>query len=246
MVKKVFLGIGHGGKDSGAVGNGFIEKALTLSIGLYVREYLSDHGVDVLMSRTVDEDDAVNEEVKESNAYNPDVSVAIHINSATNTGADGFEAYYHFGGGLSKELAENIEKEVIKLGQNSRGCKTKIGDDGKDWYYYIRETKNPAVIIECAFISNSEDIKIIDTNEEQRAMAWAISKGILTTLKIDIKEEKTMGKFKDVPDTHWAYKAIEELSEKGIINGYEDGTFKPDAPITRAEVAAIISRLKEI
>ena len=63
MVKKVFLGIGHGGKDSGAVGNGFIEKALTLSIGLYVREYLLDHGVDVLMSRTVDEDDAVNEEV---------------------------------------------------------------------------------------------------------------------------------------------------------------------------------------
>lgn len=52
-------------------------------------------------------------------------------------------------------------------------------------------------------------------------------------------------KFTDVPKTHWAYKAIEELAEKGLINGYEDGTFKPDAPITRAEVAIIISRIEE-
>lgn len=58
----------------------------------------------------------------------------------------------------------------------------------------------------------------------------------------EYKEEVTM-KFKDVAETHWAAKAIDELSEKGIINGYEDGTFKPDAPITRAEVATIISRI---
>jgi hypothetical protein len=51
-------------------------------------------------------------------------------------------------------------------------------------------------------------------------------------------------RFKDVPETHWAYKAIEELAEKGIINGYEDGTFKPNEPVTRAEIATIISRLK--
>lgn len=59
----------------------------------------------------------------------------------------------------------------------------------------------------------------------------------------DKKEEEYM-RFKDVPETHWAYKAIEELAEKGIINGYEDGTFKPDAPVTRAEVATMISRIK--
>lgn len=57
------------------------------------------------------------------------------------------------------------------------------------------------------------------------------------------KEDLNM-RFKDVPEKHWAYKAIEELAEKGIINGYEDGTFRPEEPITRAEVATIISRLK--
>lgn len=50
--------------------------------------------------------------------------------------------------------------------------------------------------------------------------------------------------FKDVPETHWAYKAIKELAEKGIIKGYEDGTFRPNEPVTRAEIATIISRLK--
>ena len=49
-------------------------------------------------------------------------------------------------------------------------------------------------------------------------------------------------KFTDVSESHWAYKAIEDLSEMGIINGYEDGTFKPDAPVTRAEVATMLDR----
>lgn len=56
-----------------------------------------------------------------------------------------------------------------------------------------------------------------------------------------LKEDIDM-KFKDVPETHWAYKAIEELAEMGIINGYEDGTFKPDDAVTRAEVATMLDR----
>lgn len=49
--------------------------------------------------------------------------------------------------------------------------------------------------------------------------------------------------FKDVKEGFWAKEAIEALAEKGIITGYEDGTFKPNEPITRAEVATIISRM---
>lgn len=60
----------------------------------------------------------------------------------------------------------------------------------------------------------------------------------------EYKEDNDM-KFKDVPDTHWAAKAIDELSEKGIIKGYEDGTFKPEQSVTRAEVAVMISRAME-
>ena len=60
------------------------------------------------------------------------------------------------------------------------------------------------------------------------------------------KQEENNMKFKDVAETHWAAKAIDELSEKGIIKGYEDGTFRPDEPISRAEVAVMLSRLMEV
>lgn len=45
--------------------------------------------------------------------------------------------------------------------------------------------------------------------------------------------------FPDVDSTHWAAKQIEELTEKGVIVGYPDGSFKPDADVTRAEFATM-------
>ncbi|MGD8191121.1 S-layer homology domain-containing protein [Brevibacillus ginsengisoli] len=47
-------------------------------------------------------------------------------------------------------------------------------------------------------------------------------------------------RFSDVSRSHWAYEAIMEMSNKGIISGYNDGTFRPDAKITRAEFAKIM------
>ena len=68
---------------------------------------------------------------------------------------------------------------------------------------------------------------------------------IANKVNIILNQEETNMKFKDVPDTHWAAKAIDELSDKGIIKGYEDGTFKPEQSVTRAEVAVMISRAME-
>jgi N-acetylmuramoyl-L-alanine amidase CwlA len=48
--------------------------------------------------------------------------------------------------------------------------------------------------------------------------------------------------FKDVATNHWAYKAIELLSKRGILKGDTEGNFNPDKPITRAEVAVVIHR----
>ena len=45
--------------------------------------------------------------------------------------------------------------------------------------------------------------------------------------------------FPDVTDTHWAAKQINELSERGVVVGYPDGTFKPDDNVTRAEFASM-------
>ena len=184
---KVFLGVGHGGSDPGAVANGFKEKDLNLSIALACNDVLKRHGVDVLMSRTKDENDTLPEEIKECNAFNPELAIDIHNNAG---GGDGVEAFYHYGGGASKTLAENVVAEIVAIGQNSRGTKIKKNASGTDYFGFIRETNAPAVIVECAFVDNANDMKIIDTEAERKTMGVAIAKGILKTLGIAYTEEK--------------------------------------------------------
>lgn len=43
-------------------------------------------------------------------------------------------------------------------------------------------------------------------------------------------------------ESHWAKSAIEQSVERGFVTGYADGSFRPDAPVTRAEMAAMLAR----
>ena len=181
---KVFIGVGHGGSDPGAVSNNTKEKDLNLSIALACRDMLERHGVSVKMSRTKDKNDTLSDEIKECNAYSPDLAIDIHNNAG---GGDGAEAFYHYGGGVSKTLAENVLFEIVKIGQNSRGAKIRKNANGKDYYGFIRQTSCPAVIIECAFIDNATDLKILASEGERIKMGQAIAKGILKTLGIEIQ-----------------------------------------------------------
>ena len=184
---KVFLGVGHGGSDPGAVANGVKEKDLNLSIALACRELLEWYGVTVGMSRTKDENDPIGDEVKECNAFAPDLAVDIHNNAG---GGDGGEVFYHHGGGKGKTLAENILAEIAKVGQNSRGIKTRKNSNGKDYYAFIRNTSCPAVIVECAFVDNPTDLQILSTEEKRKEMGVAIAKGILKTLGVEIQPDR--------------------------------------------------------
>ena len=180
-MKKVFIGVGHGGSDPGAVANGFREKDLNLSVALACNEELARHGVTTLMSRTGDENDPLTDEIRECNAFAPDLAVDIHNNAG---GGDGAEAYYHFAGGTGKTLAENILRQIVAIGQNSRGAKTRKNSEGTDYYGFIRQIRCPAVIVECAFVDNTADMQILDSEPERKIMGIAIAKGILATLGI--------------------------------------------------------------
>ena len=134
MAKKVFIGVGHGGRDFGAVKYA-VEKDLNLVMALACRDYLVANGVEVQMSRTKDEDDDIAQEVRECNAYAPDLAIDVHNNAG---GGDGFEVFHTIHGGVGKTLAQNIEAEVKKIGQNSRGIKVRKNKNGKDYYMFIR------------------------------------------------------------------------------------------------------------
>jgi len=147
------------------------------------------------MSRTKDESEGLEARIKECNAFNPDYAVEIHNNAG---GGDGAEIYHSIVGGKGKTLAQNIAADISKIGQNLRrgdsgqndGIKTKKNSSGTDYFGWIRQTNSPVCLVECAFLDNKNDVAIIDTPAEQKAMGVAIAKGILKTLGIAFVEEK--------------------------------------------------------
>lgn len=182
MAKKVYIDPGHGGYDNGAV-KYVTEDKVNLVMALACRDYLKAHGVEVKMSRTTDTGTSINTMADAANDWGADLVVSIHNNAG---GGDGFEVFHSIAGGTGKTLAKNIEAEVKKIGQNSRGLKTKKGTSG-DYFGMIRLTDAPCVICEGAFVDNKKDAAQIDTKKEQQAFGYAYARGVLKTLGIKDK-----------------------------------------------------------
>ena len=178
---KVFMSAGHGGSDPGAVANGLKEKDINLTTMLACNEVLVRHGVSTILSRTKDENDPVQEEVREANASGAELAVSFHANAG---GGDGFEALICSGSTKVKKLAQLAEKYVKELGQNSRGIKTNN-------LMFTRDTTMTAVLFESFFLDNVKDKAIGDTVAEQKAFGVAYAKAILEYFGIAYKETKT-------------------------------------------------------
>lgn len=187
MAKKVYIGVGHGGSDPGAVANGIKEKDVNLEVALACYAFLVKHGVSVKISRTKDAEVWIEKRVKDANAFGADLAIDIHHNAG---GGDGAEVYHTKYLGKGATLARNILTEMQFIGQNSRGAKIKKNERGNDYFSFIRDTTMPSVLCECAFLDNKTDVKIIDTKAERIKMGEAIAKGILKTLGIAVMVEK--------------------------------------------------------
>lgn len=187
-MSKVFIGVGHGGADPGAVADGLQEKDINLVMALEMAKVLSQHGVEVALSRTVDEDDTLQEELREAKAFAPDLAVEIHNNAG---GGDGFEVYVQTGTyrEQSRKLAGLMEGQVKRIGQNSRGMKTRLTATGQDYFGWLRLNQCPAVLCEGAFL-DSADREIISTQERQQAFGQAYAKAVLEYLGIPYQGKK--------------------------------------------------------
>ena len=225
---KVFIGVGHGGNDPGACANGLKESLMNLVTAQACNAELVRHGVQVLMSRSKEENDDLSEEIRECNAFNPDIAIDIHNNAG---GGDGFEFIYSifqdYTKGKDLRLGQLIEAEIKAIGQNSRGAKQrKDSSTGRDYFGFIRELVCPSIIVEGCFV-DSNDRFIADTEAEQKAFGVAYAKGILKYFGIPYKPVQapvasntgtTMyrvvtGSFKDKTN---AEKRVQELKAKGF------------------------------
>ena len=190
---RVFIGVGHGGKDPGAVSGGIRESDANLQMALGLKAELERHGVTVGISRIKDEDDRLVEEIQEANAFKPDVAVECHNNAG---GGDGFEVFRQTNNYSSKsiKLAQCIEKRVKEYGQKSRGIKTRLNGSGTDYFGWLRQVKAPAVLCEGFFVDNATDRLDFDTAAEQQNFGKAYAHGVLDYLGIAIKEQEQPAK----------------------------------------------------
>ena len=180
-MQKIFIDPGHGGADPGASGHGIQEKDVNLAVALLTRDMLHAHGVNALMIRTNDSYMSLRDRTTLANNKQADAFVSIHHNAATNTAARGLEIYHSIVGGEGQRLANLIHDQYRALIPElpSRGVKTKKGNDGRDYYHVIRETRMPAVIVEGAFLTNPQDADLLKTRDFQEREARAISQAVL-------------------------------------------------------------------
>lgn len=162
---KIFLDPGHGAHDPGAVGKLSKEKDNVLKVGLRLKTLLESAGHTVKMSRSTDVFVDLSERARMANTWGADYFISLHNNSATATNATGFETFI-FDGPVSTattKLQAAIHNAIAsKIGIRDRGMK-------RQNLAVLRESAMPAVLIEYAFISNTNDESILINKVEQLA-----------------------------------------------------------------------------
>jgi len=187
----VVIDAGHGGKDRGASSkNGTYESDINLSIARFLKREFETRGVGVVMTRETGDwlasatapnkkKDDMNERRKIIERTKPELVISIHLNSfPADTSVRGLQCFYDKSGAVSKVYADAVQTEFNKSELNINRI-AKTGD-----YYILDCTAYPSILVECGFLSNSHDEKMLKTTEYQRILAHYIAEAVVKTQKI--------------------------------------------------------------
>ena len=192
--KTVIVDAGHGGDDGGAIGiDGTVEKDINLDIALKLEKILKFYGFNVIMTRTQDVmtcDDGIDSLRKrkisdihnrfELMRKNPDaIFISVHQNKFEDSSQHGTQVFYSGNDERSKELAEAIQTSVTLTLQRKNDRVVKKSGSG---IYLLYHAKIPAVLVECGFISNSDELKKLKDESYRMKLAILIADGLLKYL----------------------------------------------------------------
>ncbi len=195
----VVIDPGHGGQDTGARGRrGIEEKRVVLDLARRLRAQLVNAGVRVYITRESDRFIELDERSRKAGRWGADLFVSIHLNSAASTTASGAETfvlaaagYESTAGGLSNlnqpgnrfEAANGVAAFQIqramttRLGSTDRGVK-------RSRFLVLKNAPCPAVLVECAFVSNPEEEQKLLNEAFREAMAESLARGVLNYLNL--------------------------------------------------------------
>ena len=187
----VMIDPGHGGSDPGSIGykTKVHEDVLNLKMSLMLKDKLEKAGINVVMTRT--DNNALLEgrgkkwkraEMEERRKLivktRPNMVISLHQNSYTNHSFRGAQVFYDKTSEISRQIAESIQ-EQFKLNLNKSIKAPSPGD-----YFMLKCSSAPSVIIECGFLSNEEEEKLLQSDEYQEQIIDSIYKGIVNFFQI--------------------------------------------------------------
>ena len=170
---KIYIDPGHGGYDGGtSIAGMYTEKSMNADLANRVASILRDRGASVQVTDTSGYV-SLDARVSQSQSYSPHLFVSLHHNSGVSS-ASGTEAYYF--NPYSRLLASNLSGRVAgALGTRDRGAK----------YGAYRVTTHmdfPAVLVECGFLTNPDELSKLQNDDYKNAMAAAVADAIQNTL----------------------------------------------------------------
>lgn len=187
----IVIDAGHGGIDNGVVGPaGTKESDFNLAMSLELAQFLNDAGFKVVMTR-IDENGLYGDSMdnfkrrdmearkKVITDNNPDFVVSIHANKFPGDSRRGAQVFFDEFSESGKALAGDIQTGLNSLNKEyvGRSFDALAGD-----YYMLKCTQNPSVIVECGFLSNAEDEKLLCNAEYRKELGFAIYSGIVAYL----------------------------------------------------------------
>jgi len=180
----VVIDAGHGGRDLGASSkNGVTERDINLAISMFLKSEFEGMGVGVTLTRETEHSLAnpiarnqkksdMEERRKIIEKVKPDLVISIHLNSLPSSPETrGFQSFFAKNGN-GKLYADAIQ-ETFNNGNFYTNKKSRTGD-----YFILECTPYPSVLCECGFLSNLNDVKLLQSVEYQKIIAQYIARGV--------------------------------------------------------------------
>lgn len=178
----ILIDAGHGGVDGGAQGkNGTVEKHINLAISEKLKKSLEDGGYKVYMTREDDNSlgknkmSDLNARCKMKTETNCDIFISIHQNKFNIERCFGSQVWYS-NNAKSSKLAVIVQES---LKENTDDKNRRLAKPAKDQYKILRDGYEGAcIIVECGFLSNYNEEKLLKTEEHQDKIVKGITGGI--------------------------------------------------------------------
>lgn len=184
----VVIDAGHGGIDAGVTGlsGGIKESDINLSIAKKLKGFFTEAGFKVVMTRTSNgglyglptngfKTRDMQKRKQIITDCGADMVISVHQNSCPLKSRRGGQTFYDKNSENGKMLAEAIQASLNEMEECVKKSSALTGD-----YFMLKCTDSPSVIVECGFLTNAEDEKLLSDPEYQKKIAYAIFKGAVS------------------------------------------------------------------